>query len=111
MCYTCALSDTFLFILVFLLIPVYCPQVPDGATVTLVSRQSKHIHSDSHDYIPGESESHSALLWHYPLYPLSVIVLQNQVTFFPAHCLSVRDSDAGGWGRWRDETVALGEGQ
>lgn len=32
-------------------------QVPDGATVTLVSRQSKQIHHDSHDYIPGESES------------------------------------------------------
>lgn len=31
-------------------------QVPDGATVTLVSRQSKQIHHDSHDYIPGESE-------------------------------------------------------
>ncbi|XP_050952362.1 LOW QUALITY PROTEIN: plexin-B1 [Labeo rohita] len=29
-------------------------KVPDGATVTLVSRQSKQIHHDSHDYIPGE---------------------------------------------------------
>lgn len=35
-------------------------QVPDGATVTLVSRQSKQIHHDSHDYIPGESESHDS---------------------------------------------------
>ncbi|XP_051948044.1 plexin-B1 [Xyrauchen texanus] len=29
-------------------------KVPDGATITLVSRQSKQIHHDSHDYIPGE---------------------------------------------------------
>uniref|UniRef100_A0A8B9KIU0 Plexin-B1 n=1 Tax=Astyanax mexicanus TaxID=7994 RepID=A0A8B9KIU0_ASTMX len=29
-------------------------KVPDGATVTLVSRQSKQVHHDSHDYIPGE---------------------------------------------------------
>ncbi|XP_067302725.1 plexin-B1 isoform X4 [Pseudorasbora parva] len=29
-------------------------KVPDGATVTLVSRQSKQIHHDSQDYIPGE---------------------------------------------------------
>ncbi|XP_043081045.1 plexin-B1 isoform X3 [Puntigrus tetrazona] len=29
-------------------------KVQDGATVTLVSRQSKQIHHDSHDYIPGE---------------------------------------------------------
>ncbi|XP_073679725.1 plexin-B1-like [Garra rufa] len=29
-------------------------KVPDGATLTLVSRQSKQIHHDSHDYIPGE---------------------------------------------------------
>ncbi|XP_042561348.1 plexin-B1-like, partial [Clupea harengus] len=29
-------------------------KVPDGATVTLVPRHSKHIHHDSHDYMPGE---------------------------------------------------------
>ncbi|XP_059397387.1 plexin-B1-like isoform X4 [Carassius carassius] len=29
-------------------------KVPDGATVTLVSRRSKQIHHDSHDYVPGE---------------------------------------------------------
>ncbi|XP_041954919.1 plexin-B1 isoform X2 [Alosa sapidissima] len=29
-------------------------KVPDGATVTLVPRHSKHIHHDSHDYTPGE---------------------------------------------------------
>lgn len=40
----------------FLHIFVASLQVPDGATVTLVSRQSKQIHHDSHDYIPGESE-------------------------------------------------------
>ncbi|KAL7864572.1 hypothetical protein AOLI_G00159920 [Acnodon oligacanthus] len=29
-------------------------KVPDGATVTLVARQSKQVHHDSHDYVPGE---------------------------------------------------------
>ncbi|XP_052396924.1 plexin-B1 isoform X5 [Carassius gibelio] len=29
-------------------------KVPDGATVTLVSRRSKQIHHDSQDYVPGE---------------------------------------------------------
>ena len=33
------------------------PQVPDGATVALVPRHSKHIHHDNHDYVAGESES------------------------------------------------------
>ncbi|KAK1801501.1 hypothetical protein P4O66_004563 [Electrophorus voltai] len=37
-------------------------KVPDGATVTLVSRQSKQVHHDSHDYVPGESESPSVRL-------------------------------------------------
>lgn len=32
-------------------------QVPDGATVALIPRSTKnHLH-DSHDYMPGESES------------------------------------------------------
>lgn len=31
-------------------------QVPDGATVALVPRHSKHIHHDNHDYVAGESE-------------------------------------------------------
>uniref|UniRef100_A0A8C8FIV8 Sema domain-containing protein n=1 Tax=Oncorhynchus tshawytscha TaxID=74940 RepID=A0A8C8FIV8_ONCTS len=48
-------------------------KVPDGATVALVPRNTKHIHNDSHDYIPGESESTPMLddgdeggvkLWH-----------------------------------------------
>ncbi|MCJ8741782.1 hypothetical protein PDJAM_G00074620 [Pangasius djambal] len=46
-------------------------KVPDGATVTLVSRQSKHVHHDSHDYIPGEKtpmledgEDEGMRLWH-----------------------------------------------
>ncbi|KAI5612368.1 plexin-B1 isoform X2, partial [Silurus asotus] len=45
-------------------------KVPDGATVTLVSRQSKN-HDDSHDYIPGEKtpmledgEDDGIRLWH-----------------------------------------------
>ncbi|OCT85892.1 plexin-B1 [Xenopus laevis] len=29
-------------------------KVPDGATVALVPRLSKHIHPENHDYIPGE---------------------------------------------------------
>uniref|UniRef100_A0A673ZQL0 Plexin-B1 n=1 Tax=Salmo trutta TaxID=8032 RepID=A0A673ZQL0_SALTR len=29
-------------------------KVPDGATVALVPRNTKHVHNDSHDYIPGE---------------------------------------------------------
>lgn len=33
-------------------------QVPDGATVALVPRNTKHHLHDSHDYMPGESESH-----------------------------------------------------
>lgn len=32
-------------------------QVPDGATVALVPRNTKHLLHDSHDYMPGESES------------------------------------------------------
>ncbi|KAM9444937.1 plexin-B1 [Clarias gariepinus] len=46
-------------------------KVPDGATVALVSRQSKNVHSDSHDYIPGEKtpmledgEDDGMRLWH-----------------------------------------------
>ncbi|XP_047663373.1 plexin-B1 isoform X2 [Tachysurus fulvidraco] len=46
-------------------------KVPDGATVTLVSRQSKHVDHDSHDYIPGEKtpmledgEDEGIRLWH-----------------------------------------------
>ncbi|KAG7323182.1 hypothetical protein KOW79_012884 [Hemibagrus wyckioides] len=46
-------------------------KVPDGATVTLVSRQSKHVDHDSHDYIPGEKtpmledeEDEGIKLWH-----------------------------------------------
>jgi len=31
-------------------------QVPDGATVALVPRLTKHIHRENQDYIPGESE-------------------------------------------------------
>ena len=31
-------------------------QVPDGATVALVPRHTKHIHHDNHDYVAGESE-------------------------------------------------------
>lgn len=31
-------------------------QVPDGATVALVPRNTKHHLHDSHDYMPGESE-------------------------------------------------------
>lgn len=33
-----------------------CVQVPDGATVALVPRLTKHIHRENQDYIPGESE-------------------------------------------------------
>lgn len=39
-----------------------CIQVPDGATVALVPRNTKHHLHDSHDYMPGESESR-AFLW------------------------------------------------
>ncbi|XP_066527803.1 plexin-B1 isoform X2 [Hoplias malabaricus] len=46
-------------------------KVPDGATVTLVSRQSKQVHHDSHDYIPGEKtpmledgDEGGVRLWH-----------------------------------------------
>ncbi|XP_035378200.1 plexin-B1 isoform X2 [Electrophorus electricus] len=46
-------------------------KVPDGATVTLVSRQSKQVHHDSHDYVPGEKtpmledgEEGVTRLWH-----------------------------------------------
>ncbi|TRY87919.1 hypothetical protein DNTS_005224, partial [Danionella cerebrum] len=46
-------------------------KVPDGATVTLVPRQSKHIHHDSHDYFPGEKtpmledgDEGGVKLWH-----------------------------------------------
>lgn len=39
------------------LMPVFRPhQVPDGATVALVPRHTKHIHHDNHDYVAGESE-------------------------------------------------------
>lgn len=39
------------------LLRVFCPhQVPDGATVALVPRHTKHIHHDNHDYVAGESE-------------------------------------------------------
>lgn len=34
-----------------------CAQVPDGATVALVPRLTKHIPRENQDYIPGESES------------------------------------------------------
>ncbi|KAL1020764.1 hypothetical protein UPYG_G00004370 [Umbra pygmaea] len=46
-------------------------KVPDGATVALVPRNSKHIHSDSHDYFPGEKtpmlddgDEGGVRLWH-----------------------------------------------
>ncbi|XP_028824360.1 plexin-B1-like [Denticeps clupeoides] len=46
-------------------------KVPDGATVTLVPHHSKHIHHDSHDYVPGEKtpmledgDEGGVLLWH-----------------------------------------------
>lgn len=39
---------------------IFCVhQVPDGATVALVPRHTKHIHHDNHDYVAGESE----LIW------------------------------------------------
>lgn len=37
-------------------------QVPDGATVALVPRHTKHIHHDNHDYVAGESEFTCGLL-------------------------------------------------
>lgn len=37
-------------------------QVPDGATVALVPRHTKHIHHDNHDYVAGESELTGGLL-------------------------------------------------
>ncbi|XP_045063275.1 plexin-B1 [Coregonus clupeaformis] len=46
-------------------------KVPDGATVALVPRNSKHVHNDSHDYIPGEKtpmlddgDEGGVKLWH-----------------------------------------------
>uniref|UniRef100_A0A3B3C2H0 Plexin-B1 n=1 Tax=Oryzias melastigma TaxID=30732 RepID=A0A3B3C2H0_ORYME len=46
-------------------------KVPDGATVALVSRNSKHLLHDSHDYMPGEKtpmlddgEEGGVRLWH-----------------------------------------------
>ncbi|XP_036447631.1 plexin-B1 [Colossoma macropomum] len=46
-------------------------KVPDGATVTLVARQSKQVHHDSHDYVPGEKtpmledgDEGGVRLWH-----------------------------------------------
>ncbi|CAB1336795.1 unnamed protein product, partial [Coregonus sp. 'balchen'] len=45
--------------------------VPDGATVALVPRNSKHIHNDNHDYFPGEktpmlddADEGGVKLWH-----------------------------------------------
>uniref|UniRef100_A0A8C8JZ12 Sema domain-containing protein n=1 Tax=Oncorhynchus tshawytscha TaxID=74940 RepID=A0A8C8JZ12_ONCTS len=37
-------------------------KVPDGATVALVPRHSKHIHHDNHDYVAGESEFQTPML-------------------------------------------------
>ncbi|XP_028261895.1 plexin-B1-like isoform X3 [Parambassis ranga] len=46
-------------------------KVPDGATVALVSRHTKHIHHDNHDYIAGEktpmledADEGGVRLWH-----------------------------------------------
>ncbi|XP_055765075.1 plexin-B1-like isoform X2 [Salvelinus fontinalis] len=46
-------------------------KVPDGATVALVPRHSKHIHHDNHDYIAGEktpmledADEGGVRLWH-----------------------------------------------
>uniref|UniRef100_A0A8C7DFB6 Plexin b1a n=1 Tax=Oncorhynchus kisutch TaxID=8019 RepID=A0A8C7DFB6_ONCKI len=46
-------------------------KVPDGATVALVPRNSKHIHNDNHDYFPGEKtpmlddgDEGGVKLWH-----------------------------------------------
>ncbi|XP_069062219.1 plexin-B1 isoform X1 [Pleurodeles waltl] len=46
-------------------------KVPDGATVALVTRLSKHIHPENHDYIPGEktpmledADEGGIKLWH-----------------------------------------------
>ncbi|RXN24922.1 plexin-B1-like isoform X1 [Labeo rohita] len=46
-------------------------KVPDGATVALVPRHSKHIHHDTHDYIAGEktpmledADEGGVRLWH-----------------------------------------------
>ncbi|XP_034725018.1 plexin-B1 isoform X2 [Etheostoma cragini] len=46
-------------------------KVPDGATVALVPRHSKHIHNDNHDYIAGEktpmledADEGGVRLWH-----------------------------------------------
>lgn len=41
-------------------------QVPDGATVALVPRHTKHIHHDNHDYVAGESEL-TAVQWVWPV--------------------------------------------
>ncbi|XP_056157329.1 plexin-B1 [Lampris incognitus] len=46
-------------------------KVPDGATVALVSRHTKHIHHDNHDYVAGEktpmledADEGGVRLWH-----------------------------------------------
>ncbi|XP_055786870.1 plexin-B1-like isoform X2 [Salvelinus fontinalis] len=46
-------------------------KVPDGATVAMVPRNSKHIHNDNHDYFPGEKtpmlddgDEGGVKLWH-----------------------------------------------
>ncbi|CAB1315498.1 unnamed protein product [Coregonus sp. 'balchen'] len=46
-------------------------KVPDGATVALVPRHSKHIHHDNHDYVAGEktpmledADEGGVRLWH-----------------------------------------------
>ncbi|XP_055043596.2 plexin-B1 isoform X2 [Misgurnus anguillicaudatus] len=68
-------------------------KVPDGATVTLVSRQSKQIHHDSHDYIPGEKtpmledgDDEGVKQWH--------LVKANEEAELPKHRRgSLRDKD------------------
>ncbi|KAI7793973.1 plexin-B1 isoform X2 [Triplophysa rosa] len=68
-------------------------KVPDGATVTLVSRQSKQIHHDSHDYIPGEKtpmledgDDEGVKQWH--------LVKANEESDLPKHRRgSLRDKD------------------
>uniref|UniRef100_A0A6Q2XE55 Plexin-B1 n=1 Tax=Esox lucius TaxID=8010 RepID=A0A6Q2XE55_ESOLU len=59
-------------------------KVPDGATVALVPRTSKHIHNDSHDYFPGEKtpmlddgDEGGVKLWH--------LVKANEETDLPKH--------------------------
>ncbi|KAJ8017133.1 hypothetical protein DPEC_G00014590 [Dallia pectoralis] len=59
-------------------------KVPDGATVALVARTSKHIHNDSHDYFPGEKtpmlddgDEGGVKLWH--------LVKANEETDLPKH--------------------------